>query len=317
MLSTVVMEWSMLVVGFFGCVDTDVFAKVPIDVDMLIQGLFAAATVMISFGALIGKAAPNQLLFIAIVEVVAYAANSYLFSNVIMGIDAGGSLRIHAFGAYFGLAASVYITPPLSSLDRSNFKEMESTYTSDLFAFIGTVFLWVYWPSFVAATGASEIYQERAVVNTVLALLSSCVITFYISPLMNKRMFDAVDIQNASLAGGVAIGAAACFSLEPFGAIVVGGLAGAISCIGYHYLLRRIEKFGAHDTCGVHNLHGMPGILGGFVSVLMTGIAHVGHTNSSLRLVVLFHRCLCVHWVTLGVFRSPTLFFWPPMVSSA
>ena len=34
-----------------------------------------------------------------------------------------------------------------------------------------------------------------------------------------------------------------------------------------------VRKFKISDTCGVHNLHGMPAILGGLISVLMAGIS--------------------------------------------
>ena len=34
-----------------------------------------------------------------------------------------------------------------------------------------------------------------------------------------------------------------------------------------------VRKFKITDTCGVHNLHGMPAILGGLISVLMAGIS--------------------------------------------
>ena len=34
-----------------------------------------------------------------------------------------------------------------------------------------------------------------------------------------------------------------------------------------------LSKLRIHDTCGVNNLHGMPGLLGGLLSVLVAGIA--------------------------------------------
>jgi len=47
-----------------------------------------------------------------------------------------------------------------------------ASYTSDIFAMIGTTFLWVYWPSFnsVLAEGAGG---ERAILNTFLSLAAA------------------------------------------------------------------------------------------------------------------------------------------------
>merc|ERR1719311_1277986 len=73
---------------------------------------------------------------------------------------------------------------------------------------------------------------------------------------------STVPIQNATLAGGVAIGATANL-VGPFGAVVVGALAGLLSTLGF------VKATFEWDTCGIHNLHGMPGILGGIVSILV------------------------------------------------
>ena len=43
-------------------------------------------------------------------------------------------------------------------------------------------------------------------------------------------------IQNATLAGGVAIGTACDLMVQPFGALIVGVLAGTLSIVGYHYI---------------------------------------------------------------------------------
>jgi len=146
---------------------------------------------------------------------------------------------------------------------------------SDLFSMIGTVFLWMYWPSFNAGAAAKGDAQMRAVINTYISLCACCCSAFAVSALVNpQRKFCMEHIQNATLAGGVAIGAAADMMVTPFGAMVTGTLAGALSTIGYEHISPYlVTKFKITDTCGVNNLHGMPAILGGLLSVLMAGIA--------------------------------------------
>ena len=72
----------------------------------LIDADFAAATVLITFGAVLGRISPAQLLVIAVVECLCYSGNTAFNAYVLSAADVGGSMVIHTFGAYFGLAAS-------------------------------------------------------------------------------------------------------------------------------------------------------------------------------------------------------------------
>jgi ammonium transporter Rh len=149
-----------------------------------------------------------------------------------------------------------------------------STYTSDIFAMVGTLFLWMFWPSFNGALAAGN-SEHRVIVNTVLALTNSCVSAFLFSKLLRGgRKLDMVDIQNATLAGGVAIGTSADHIVNPHGALIVGFVAGVLSVVGYVFITPFLEdKIGLHDTCGVHNLHGMPGVLGGVAGAIGAFVA--------------------------------------------
>ncbi len=57
---------------------------------------------------------------------------------------------------------------------------------------------------------------------------------------------------------------------KSYGAMLAGFLAGVVSSLGYAYLGPYLaKKINLHDTCGVHNLHGMPGLMGGIISAIV------------------------------------------------
>jgi ammonium transporter Rh len=100
---------------------------------------------LIAFGAVLGRVGPLELLIMAIVQVIGYSLNEQIIYNVIKMFDDGGSSTIHTFGAYYGLAVSFIIGRKVVPL-----KKPDITYISNIFALIGTFFLWMFWPSFNA-----------------------------------------------------------------------------------------------------------------------------------------------------------------------
>ena len=177
-------------------------------------------------------------------------------------------MTIHMFGAYFGLALSYVLGEPI---DEGHEETMEPDKESDLFALVGTTLLWVYWPSFVGATETSILENEKhCITNTILALLSSTTMTFYLShKLTHSNKFDPVHVANSTLAGGVAIGSTGRLNIGPGAAIIVGMFAGVASVYGYVYSSPYLEsKYKIYDTCGVGNLHGYPSIVGGILSII-------------------------------------------------
>jgi ammonium transporter Rh len=132
---------------------------------------------------------------------------------------------------------------------------------------LGTAALWIFWPSFCSAlTPVDKI--PMVAINTVLALCGATLATYALSTLIRGKI-DVSDIANASLAGGVAIGASVA-NVTPGLAMLIGTVAGAISVIGYTFIQPRLQKLtGGVDTCGVHNLHGMPGVFGGLVAMAL------------------------------------------------
>lgn len=54
-----------------------------------------------------------------------------------------------------------------------------------------------------------------------------------------ESKFDMVHVQNATLAGGVAVGTSANFMVGPWGALLIGSIAGIISVVGYRHITVR------------------------------------------------------------------------------
>ena len=269
-----IIQYSILMNGLIHNIMNNHHDKIYLSIESLITGDFAAGAVLISFGALLGKVSLNQLLIISILEIIFYSINESIGVIHYQAVDMGGSMYVHTFGAYFGLAVS-YIITDYRKLENDREKE-GSDKTSDTFAMIGTIFLWLFWPSFNGALAVGN-SQHRVVINTILSLTSSCMSAFAMSKFFRKR-FNMVDIQNATLAGGVAIGSSADLVIGPSFSLLIGMIAGIMSTIGYNKIQPYLyHNFHLHDTCGVNNLHGIPGIIGG-----ISGAITASFTNNEL-----------------------------------
>lgn len=54
-------------------------------------------------------------------------------------------------------------------------------------------------------------------------------------------------------------------------------MAGGLSIFGFKYLSSKLQlKFGLYDSCGIHNLHGLPGVFGGIVSAIIIAFYNSG-----------------------------------------
>jgi len=272
-LGALAIQTSILINGFFHRVfdDDEPWEAIDLSIEKLITGDFAAGAVLVAFGAVLGKTTPLQMLVMLLCFLVFYAVNESLGVVVYEAVDMGGSMFVHAFGAYFGLAASWALGYIPS--ERSSEKE-KATYFSDITATIGTVFLWMFWPSFNGALAPGN-SQERVIINTLLALTGSCITAILASMWLSKQgKISMVHFQNATLAGGVAVGSSADLVIGPHGALVVGAIAGILSVIGYTYISPWLDhRLSIHDTCGVHNLHGMPGLVGGLGGIISAATA--------------------------------------------
>merc|ERR1719384_346882 len=229
----------------------------------LINGLFCAGAVMISMGAVLGKVSPSQLLTMGLLETFVYWGSFAIYTTVIGAHDCAGGIVLHAFGAYFGLMVTKFFTPQGST----DHNDLGSTYTTDTFSLAGSLFLWILWPSFCGAVAPVGPEQFYAVTNCFIGLCGSVMGFAIMSRLLHEGKFDAVEMQNATLAAGVTMGVPADMPIGPAVAILLGLLAGMLSTFGFAKI--KLDCIGVGDTCGVHNLHGMPGLFSGIAGLFL------------------------------------------------
>lgn len=242
---------------------------VEIEIEKLILAEFAAASLLICAGAVLGRLKMIQYMVLGIFFILCYMLNEWIVLGGGLGIikggfaDTGGSIVIHAFGALFGLGVAKTMTTK-KELD----EPIESDATSDRFSMLGSMVLWLFWPSFCAALVSPE-QIPHTVVNVVLALCGATVATYFASIVLRGGKISIADIANAALAGGVAIGSTCDHANHPT-AFVIGILGGVLSTFGFAVIqdkLQRITK--SVDTCGVLNLHGWPGLMGGIAAIFV------------------------------------------------
>lgn len=90
-------------------------------------------------------------------------------------------------------------------------------------------------------------------------------------------------IMNGSLAGGVIIGASSNILCAKMGigiSLIIGFVGGLITILSMVYLQPRLLRVcGIKDERGVHNLHGLPGLIGGLLSALVI----LGYQNDAIH----------------------------------
>lgn len=266
--ATFAIQWAILVQGYFQFSHD---GKIHLGVINLINAEFACAVVLISFGAVLGKTSPLQLLVMALLEVPVFAVTEWAVLKYLKINDAGGSILIHLFACYFGLGVTFVLYRP--SLNEGHTKE-NTSYHSDILSVMGTLFLWVFWPSFNSELTLKGDDQHRAILHTFIGLSASTLTAFALSAMLNKNgKLTMADVQNVTLAGGVTVGASVDMMISPAAAYVL-GMMGCTACmLGYKYLTPFLaRRLRIQDQCGIHNLHGLTGLIScaaGICAILM------------------------------------------------
>ncbi|XP_005532342.1 PREDICTED: ammonium transporter Rh type B [Pseudopodoces humilis] len=276
-------QWALLIQGFFYFF---LNGKIYVGAPSMVSADFCTAAVLISTGAVLGRVNPVQMLLLALLEVTLCTLNEYILLSLMGVSDSGRSLTVHTFGAYFGLVVSRVLYQPCRD-KRKREERQDMGQQTDVFAVVGTIYLWIFWPSFTSATTAHDNAENWAVLNSYLSLVASTIATFILSPVLYEESTPRmVQIQDATLAGMAVMGMAGEMLVTPFGALIAGFLVGLISPLGFRFFTPVLHsRLKIQDTWGVHNIHGLPGILGALLGTLLTLLATADTYGDRLELV--------------------------------
>ncbi|NXG69291.1 RHD protein, partial [Baryphthengus martii] len=252
--------------------------------------------VVISTGAVLGKTNPVQLILMTVVEIIVFHISRWTNERILQIPENTSMMHVHLFGAYFGLAVSSRFSGPLPRSEKNT-----STLKSDLLSMLGTLFLWVFWPSFNSVLLTNK---NKAIYNTYFALTVSAVTAFLLSVLTTKDgKFRMTHVHSAVLAGGVAVGYAAQSIEYPWIAMILGLLASLITILGSYCVQRCLNPaLKIHDTSGVHFTFGLPAVLGALAQVVLLVIKNWADLSRYVNSCYEFH--------TISPFPSLIYLYW-------
>ena len=177
--------------------------------------------------------------------------------------DYAGSAVVHMIGGFLALAGAIVVGP------RRGFREGAELRGHNMpYVVIGTFILFFGWFGFNINSGSLGLNA----VNTLLAGAAGATAAIYVT-LLRTGKADLEMACNGSLAGLVGI-TAGCAYVDPWGAVVIGLIAGVIMIFGVQFVKNVIK---ADDPVGAVTVHGICGAWG----VLAVGIFAAGNNGVS------------------------------------
>ena len=189
-------------------------------------------------------------------------------------VDFAGAGVVHLTGGTIACVASIILGPRRGRFHDAQGNVLEFPvkihgYSVPLQT-LGTFMLWFGWygfnagsVQFISNANAGEI-AAIAVVNTTLGAAAGCIVPLFVDAWSNHRLTGDFELNigfglNGALAGLVGI-TGACGIIEPWAAVLTGGIAGLVYLYGSKLLLRlRIDD--AIDSIPVHMFGGAWGMV--------------------------------------------------------
>jgi len=239
----------------------------PMATLMFFQFVFAAITVIILAGALLGRMNFTAwMIFCPVWMTLVYTVGAFSLWGggwlAVMGVaDFSGGYVIHLAAGTSGFVAAAVIGPRLQA-DRDHFPP-----NSLLVTLVGAGILWLGWNGF---NGGDPYFANADAGAAVMNTNTATAVGLLVWTLMDKMAYGKPSVLgavNGMIAGLVAITPGAGY-VDGWGAIIIGIVAGIIPWLS----MNKFQKLGfmqkVDDTLSVFSTHGVAGLIGG----LMVGI---------------------------------------------
>ncbi len=218
--------------------------------------------------------------------------------------DFAGSTVVHTIGGIASLAGAIVLGPRIGRIFKRDGGGMPPAHNLTLGA-VGAFILWFGWYGFNPGSTLSAVDMQgigRVAANTTLAACSGGMIAMYLALWFGptKGKFDLGFTVNGLLGGLVAI-TCPCYWVSPFGAVIIGAIAGLVVFIATNMLeyLRIDDPIGAvpvHGACGMWGTwslglfasgeYGITGPAGADNSAPLTGLLYGGGTELLIKQLV-------------------------------
>src|SRR5580698_3236553 len=236
----------------------------PMATMMFFQFVFAAITVIILAGSLLGRMSFKAwVIFVPLWMILDYTVGCFSIWGGGWLAQAGaadfsGGYVIHLAAGISGFVAAAVVGPRLQA-DRDSFEP-----NSLLLALVGAGILWLGWNGFNGGDPYfANVDAGIAIVNTNLCTCVALLVWVLLDTIFNKKP-SIVGAINGMIAGLVAITPGAGF-YDGYGAIACGLVAGLVpwffmNKVQSTALFQRVD-----DTLGVLSTHGVAGLTGGLL----------------------------------------------------
>lgn len=196
--------------------------------------------------------------------------------------DFAGSTAVHMVGGVAALIGAAILGPRIGKYTKDGKARAIPGHSLTLGA-LGVFILWFCWFGFnggstVALSGGMDEVAARVFVTTNMAAAVATVTVMCITWIRYKKP-DVSMTLNGSLAGLVAI-TAGCDTVTPFGAAIIGIIAGFVVVFGIEFVDQKLKVDDPVGAVGVHGLCGATGTLMvglfGYYAYGSTEVAPVG-----------------------------------------